>query len=188
VRVRRDFLRRLGARAGESSLKRDSPRVQRLRFHIFSQLLRPFAFELSAPLCICVPLLSAAVVAMASLVHPERFQSEEALNLVRNLLGWGVRALRPGAISPPGSSCSSSPTSPAGWRCRSHCLPAAIGGARPLASAPHAPFHPPSGHLHPPVRDVHGGGTSSVSVRTKGCCTATFWRWKASRVAVPSFT
>jgi hypothetical protein len=30
---------------------------------------------------------------MASLVHPERFQSEGALNLVRNLLGWSVPAL-----------------------------------------------------------------------------------------------
>jgi hypothetical protein len=29
---------------------------------------------------------------MASLVHPERFQSEGALNLVRNLLGWGAPA------------------------------------------------------------------------------------------------
>jgi hypothetical protein len=29
---------------------------------------------------------------MASLVHPERFQSEEALNLVRNLLGWSAPA------------------------------------------------------------------------------------------------
>jgi hypothetical protein len=66
--------------------------VQRLRFRIFSQLLRPFAFELSAPLCICAPLLSAAVVTIASLVHPERFQSEVALNLVRNLLGWGAPA------------------------------------------------------------------------------------------------
>jgi hypothetical protein len=56
------------------------------------QLLRPLAFELSAPLCIRVPLLSAAVVAMASLAHPERFQSEVALNLVRNLLGWGAPA------------------------------------------------------------------------------------------------
>jgi hypothetical protein len=56
------------------------------------QLLRPFAFELSAPLCIRVPLLSVAVVAMASLAHLERFQSEGALNLVRNLLGWGVPA------------------------------------------------------------------------------------------------
>jgi hypothetical protein len=29
---------------------------------------------------------------MASLVHPERFQSEETLNLVCNLLGWGAPA------------------------------------------------------------------------------------------------
>ena len=29
---------------------------------------------------------------MASLVHPERFQSEGALNLVRNLLGWSAPA------------------------------------------------------------------------------------------------
>jgi hypothetical protein len=29
---------------------------------------------------------------MASLVHPERFQSEVALNLVRNLLGWSAPA------------------------------------------------------------------------------------------------
>jgi hypothetical protein len=67
-------------------LKRDSPRVQQLRFRILSQLLRPFAFELSAPLCIRALLLS-AVVAMASLAHPEHFQSEGALNQVCNLLG-----------------------------------------------------------------------------------------------------
>jgi hypothetical protein len=36
ARAGRDFLRRLWARAGESSLKRDSPRVQQLRFRIFS--------------------------------------------------------------------------------------------------------------------------------------------------------
>jgi hypothetical protein len=54
--------------------------------------LCPFAFELSAPLCIRVPLLPAVVVAMASLAHPERFQSEGALNLVHNLLGWGAPA------------------------------------------------------------------------------------------------
>jgi hypothetical protein len=73
-------------------LKRDSTCEQQLRFHILSQLLRPFAFELSVPLCIHALLLSAAVVAMASLVHPERFQSERALNLVRNLLGWSAPA------------------------------------------------------------------------------------------------
>jgi hypothetical protein len=67
--------------------------VQQLRFCILSQSLRRFAFELSAPLCIRAILLCAAVVAMASLVHPERFQSEGALNLVRNLLGWSAPAL-----------------------------------------------------------------------------------------------
>jgi hypothetical protein len=39
---------------------------------------------------------------MASLVHPERFQSEGALNLVRNLLGWSAsvfaRKIRADAI------------------------------------------------------------------------------------------
>ncbi len=53
---------------------------------ILSQSQRSFAFELSAPLCLRALLLCAAVVAMASLGHPEHFQSEGALNLVRNLL------------------------------------------------------------------------------------------------------
>jgi hypothetical protein len=64
--------------------------VQRLRFRTFSQMLCPFAFELSVP-----PLdlrSSAAVVAMALLDPPECFQSEVALNLVRNLFGWGAPA------------------------------------------------------------------------------------------------
>jgi hypothetical protein len=39
---------------------------------------------------------------MASLVHPERFQSEEALNLVRNLLGWGRQRSPEGRASPIG--------------------------------------------------------------------------------------
>jgi hypothetical protein len=47
--------------------------MQPIRFRILSQLLHPFAFELFAPLCIRTLLLSAAVVAMASLVHPEHF-------------------------------------------------------------------------------------------------------------------
>ena len=36
--------------------------------------------------------LDLLVVAMASLVHPKRFQPEGALNLVRNLLGWSAPA------------------------------------------------------------------------------------------------
>jgi hypothetical protein len=39
---------------------------------------------------------------MTSLGHPDRFQSEEALNLVRDLLGWSApglaRRIRTGAI------------------------------------------------------------------------------------------
>jgi hypothetical protein len=57
------------------------------------QLLRPFASEPSTPLCIRALQLSIAAAAMASLVHPEHFQFEGALNMVCNLLGWGVPAL-----------------------------------------------------------------------------------------------
>jgi hypothetical protein len=61
--------------------------VQQLPFRILSQSL--------APLCLCAPLLPprAATHAMASLGHPDRFQSEEALNLVRGLLGWSAPEL-----------------------------------------------------------------------------------------------
>jgi hypothetical protein len=68
-----------------------TPRAALTLSHFF-QLLCPFVFELSVPLCIRTLPLFAAVVAMASLVHPERFQSEGALNLVRNLLGWSAPA------------------------------------------------------------------------------------------------
>jgi hypothetical protein len=66
--------------------------VQQLRFRILSQSMCPFAFELSVPLCIRALLLytCAAADAMTSLGHPERFQSEGALNLVRHLLGWSA--------------------------------------------------------------------------------------------------
>jgi hypothetical protein len=47
----------------------------------------------SAPLCLHAPLLCAAIVAMALLGHPDRFQSEEALNLVHSLLGWSASGL-----------------------------------------------------------------------------------------------
>jgi hypothetical protein len=65
----------------------DSPRVQRLPFRILSQS--------PAPLCLCAPLFHARATAhaMASLGHPDRFQSEEALNLVRGLLGWSASGL-----------------------------------------------------------------------------------------------
>jgi hypothetical protein len=59
------------------------------------QSLRPFAFELSAPLCIRTLLLNtrAAADTMTSLGHPDRFQSEAVLNLVRGLLGWSTPGL-----------------------------------------------------------------------------------------------
>jgi hypothetical protein len=70
--------------------------VQQLPFRILSQSL--------VPLCLRAPLFHAraAAHAMASLGHPDRFQSEEALNLVRGLLGWSEAGLtgriRVGAI------------------------------------------------------------------------------------------
>jgi hypothetical protein len=53
----------------------------------FPQLLRPFASKPSTPLCVCAPQFSAAVVAMAMLVRPDHYQTEEALDSVRRLLG-----------------------------------------------------------------------------------------------------
>jgi hypothetical protein len=69
--------------------------VQQLPFRILSQS--------AAPLCLRAPLFHAraAAHAMASLGHPDRFQSEEALNLVCGLLGWSApgitRRIRAGA-------------------------------------------------------------------------------------------
>jgi hypothetical protein len=61
--------------------------VQQVSFRILSQSL--------VPLCLRAPLLyaRAAAHAMASLGHPDRFQPEEALNLVHGLLGWSVPEL-----------------------------------------------------------------------------------------------
>jgi hypothetical protein len=70
--------------------------VQQLPFRVFSQP--------AAPLCLRAPLLHtrAATHAMASLGHPDRFQAEEELNLVRGLLGWSAPGLagriRAGAV------------------------------------------------------------------------------------------
>jgi hypothetical protein len=61
--------------------------VQQLPFRILSQSV--------VPLCLRASLLHAraAALAMASLGHFDRFQSEEALNLVRGLLGWSAPGL-----------------------------------------------------------------------------------------------
>jgi hypothetical protein len=57
--------------------------------------LRPFAFELYAPLCIRALLLHtcATADAMTSLGQPDRFQTEATLDVVRHLLGWSAPAL-----------------------------------------------------------------------------------------------
>jgi hypothetical protein len=58
-------------------------------------LLRPFAFKLSAPLCIHALLLHTCAIAdaMTSLGQPNLFQTEATLDVVRNLLGWGAPPL-----------------------------------------------------------------------------------------------
>jgi hypothetical protein len=58
----------------------------------FPQLLRPFAPDPSTPLRVRASQFSAAVVAMAMLVHPDHYQTEEALDSVCRMLGWGSLA------------------------------------------------------------------------------------------------
>jgi hypothetical protein len=61
--------------------------VQQLPFRVLSQS--------TTPLCLRAPLFHAraAAHAMASLSHPDCFQAEEELNLVRGLLGWSTPGL-----------------------------------------------------------------------------------------------
>jgi hypothetical protein len=77
---------------GESSLEKGSTPWSAVTLPHSFQLLRPFISEPSAPLCTRALLLSAAAVTMASLVRPEHFQTEEALDMVRRLLGWSTPA------------------------------------------------------------------------------------------------
>jgi hypothetical protein len=57
-------------------------------------LLRSTPAPLVVPFCLRAPQFHtrAAVHTLASLGNPDRFQSEAALNLVRDLLGWSVPA------------------------------------------------------------------------------------------------
>jgi hypothetical protein len=139
-----------GASGGVFFEKGFSPHAAVTLSHSLS-LLHPFASEPTVPLCIRAPLPSTAAVAMASLVHPECFQNEGALNLVRNLLGWSAPAPLPLAISPLGSSCSSSPTSPAGWRCRSRRSSCCYWRSSAFSFSTSPPLHPSGDHLRPPV-------------------------------------
>jgi hypothetical protein len=81
-----------GVRAGEPSLKRGFIPRSAVTLSHFLQLLHPFASESSAPLPHSHFPLFAAAVAMASLVHPERYQTERRLGTVRRLLGWSAPA------------------------------------------------------------------------------------------------
>jgi hypothetical protein len=83
VRIGGDFPWCFGARARESAFKRDSPCEEQL------------CFRFSPTRCAPLPsksLLCAAVVALALLVHPEHFQAEWALDMVRRLPRWSVLA------------------------------------------------------------------------------------------------
>jgi hypothetical protein len=79
ARVGRGLLRRFGALVGESLFKKGTP-PSAVAILITRSALSPSSS----------PCSSAAVAAMALLDPPERLQPEVALNLVRNLLGWGV--------------------------------------------------------------------------------------------------
>jgi hypothetical protein len=58
----------------------------------FPQLLCPFTSKPSASLRARAPQLFVVVVAMATLVRPDRYQTEVVLDTVRRLLGWGTPA------------------------------------------------------------------------------------------------
>jgi hypothetical protein len=64
----------------------------------------------------------------------------------------------PSTISPSGSLCYSSPTSPTGWRCRSRLSSCCCWRSSGSSFSTLRPLHPPDDHLRPPLRDVHGGG------------------------------
>jgi hypothetical protein len=112
---------------GRVSLNKDSGFLEK-GFTLRAAVTFSHSLPIDAPLCLCAPLLHAraATPAMASLGHPDRFQPEEALTWCMACLGGArqgspeesVSALPPSAISPLGSSCSSPPTSLAGWRCQ----------------------------------------------------------------------
>jgi hypothetical protein len=82
----------IGTPAGEPSLKGDSSRGQQLHFRTFFNCC---VLSHPSPLRLCytrIFLLFATVVTMASLVHPEHYQTERTLGTVRRLLGWGALA------------------------------------------------------------------------------------------------
>jgi hypothetical protein len=160
-------------RAGEPSLRKgDSFRVQQLRIRTFFNccILSPLS-----PLRLCctrTSLLFAPVAAMASLVHPERYQTERRLDTVRRLLGWSAPS-HAGRIQAGASPLSDLAAGefvlcllPLVWVGVADLplLYVTVGGARSPAPAPHPPLHPLGGHLCSPVRDVRGSGSVHLSL------------------------
>jgi hypothetical protein len=162
---------------GESSIKRDSPECGSHSFHS----LRPFAFEFSALFCrrshhgLARPSRVLPVRGGTQLgAQPARMgcagvcQKDPCRRLSpRRSRRRGVRALR---LQPPLRVSTADLI----------FLRAAARGAWPPTSALHAPLHPSGGHFRLPLLDVRGSDASSSSIRTKGCCAATFRGWKAS--------
>jgi hypothetical protein len=101
--------------------------VQQLRFHILSHRcalsppspLRPFAF-----VPFCFPSLQSPwprwfILSISRTRGHSTWFATCSDRAHRRSPEGSAPAPLPSAISPPGSSCSSSPTSPTGWRCRS---------------------------------------------------------------------
>jgi hypothetical protein len=162
---------------GESFLKRDSPECGSHSHHS----LRPFALEFSMLFC----RRSRHVLARPSRVLPVRGGTQLGAQPPR--MGCaGVcwkdlcRRLSPRRSRHRGVHALRFQPRPRVVAADLVFLRAAAGGARPPTSALHAPLHPSGGHHRLPLRDVHGGDTSSSSIQTEGCCAATFRRRKAS--------
>jgi hypothetical protein len=116
-----------GARAGEPSLKKNSPRDQQSCFRMLSNYCalsspRPLRFSILALFCFPLPqspwprLFVPSIPDRGGARHGASPARMERAGVHQEDLG---RHHPPLVSSPLGSSCSSSPTSPAGWRCRS---------------------------------------------------------------------
>jgi hypothetical protein len=101
---------------------------------------------------------------MTSFGHPDHFQSEEALNLVRGLLGWSVPGhagrVRAGAV-PLGNLAAGEFILFTSYISCGLALPIS-----PFFLLLLEEFGRPSpgGHLRPPLRDVHRGGSLHFSL------------------------
>jgi hypothetical protein len=119
---------------------------------------------------------------MASLVHPERFQSEGALNLVCNLLGWSeptfAGRIRVGA-TPLGDLAAGEFVFFISYLSCGLVLPIWPFFLLLLEELGLQHQHLTPHSILQAAIFVRGGDASSASAWTKGCCTATFQRWKS---------